>query len=314
VRGTVQSESPAEVVVLVGVTPIKVPTDQIAQVEYSGQPASIQLGETRQSSGQYAEAVAQYKKAAAEAAGKPFVVQDAQYHEADALAEQALVEPEHMKEAKERLAAFIQAHPGGRQIASARATMARLQMHTADFDGAEATVAALAKLPNASERAAILKAKVLARRGDHAGAIAELDKLVSALPDGSTQQREARLAKAESLVGAKKYKDAEALVRQVITAAPAEDFAAQSSAYNTLGDCLRAANRPRDAVLAYLHTDLLFSKDKEEHPRALFQLERLFRQLGNTPRADEFSERLKKGYPRSTWATAPGDQAKPSSS
>ena len=181
-RGTVQSESPAEVVVLVGVTPIKVPTDQIAQIEYSGQPASIQLGETRQSSGQYAEAVAQYKKAAAEAAGKPFIVQDAQFHEADALAEQALVDPEHMKEAKDRLAAFIQAHPSSRYIASARDDLARLQMHTADYAGAEATVAALAKLPNASERAAILKAKILARRGDHAGAVAELDKLIAAAP------------------------------------------------------------------------------------------------------------------------------------
>ncbi len=31
---------------------------------------------------------------------------------------------------------------------------------------------------------------------------------------------------------------------------------------------------------------------------------RLFRQLGNTPRADEFAQRLKQEYPRSTWLTA----------
>ena len=74
------------------------------------------------------------------------------------------------------------------------------------------------------------------------------------------------LAKAESLAGTKKYKEAETLVRQVIQANPAEDAAAQAPAYNTLGDCLRAANRPKEALIAYLHTDLLYSKDKEEHP------------------------------------------------
>ena len=57
----------------------------------------------------------------------------------------------------------------------------------------------------------------------------------------------------------------------MIQAAPAEDVPAQAAAYNTLGDCLRAANRPKDALLAYLHTDLLYSKDKEEHPRALLR-------------------------------------------
>ena len=309
VRGTVQSETPAEVVVLLGATLIKVPTDQIAEIEYSGQPASLQLGETRQANGQYADAVVQYKKAAAEAADKPFIVQDAQFHEADALAEMAMIEPDRMKEAKARFTSFIQAHPSSRHLAAAREGLARLQMQSADYAGAEANVAALAKLPHATERAVVLKAKLLARRGDHAAAIAELDKLIATLPDGSSGQRDARLAKAQSLAGDKKYKDAEALVRQVIAAAPAEDYIAQSSAYNTLGDCLRAADRPRDAVLAYLHTDLLYAKDKQEHPRALFQLERLFRRLGNTARADEFAERLKKEYPRSTWTTAPSDHA-----
>jgi tetratricopeptide (TPR) repeat protein len=206
-----------------------------------------------------------------------------------------------MQEAKDHFAAFIRAHASGRHIAAAREGMARLQMHTEDFGGAEATLAELAKLPRTSERAAVLKARLLARRGDYAGSIAELDKLIASLPDKSVRQREARLAKAESLVGAKKFEEAEALVRDVIAAAPAEDVAAQSAAYNTLGDCLVAAKRHRDAVLAYLHTDLLYAKDKVEHPRALFELSRMFREIGNTVRAEEYAQRLKQEYPRSTW-------------
>jgi tetratricopeptide (TPR) repeat protein len=305
VRGTVQSESPSEVVVAVGNSTINVPTDQIARIEYNGQPAMLQLGETHENGGRFTEAIAQYKKAAADAAGKPFVVQSALFHEASALAELAMVEPDQVKEAKDRFSTFLKTYPASRHAAAAREGLARLLMHTGDFKGAEAAIAELAKLPRAAERAGVLKAKLLARQGDHAGAVAELDKLIASLPDKSARQREALLAKAESLAGEEKYKEAEALVRQIIAAAPAEDVAAQSSAYNTLGDCLRAANRPRDAVLAYLHTDLLYAKDKEEHPRALFQLERLFRQIGQTARADEFAQRLKAEYPRSSWLAAP---------
>ena len=144
---------------------------------------------------------------------------------------------------------------------------ARLQFCTpaTSSAGAEATIAELAKLPKAGERAAVLKTKILARQGKHAEAIAELDRLIASYPKGSERQRDAMLAKAESLAGAKQFKEAETLVRQVIQGNPAEDSTAQAPAYNTLGDCLRAANRPKDALIAYLHTDLLYSKSKEEN-------------------------------------------------
>ncbi len=267
VRGQIQSESPAEVVVKLGSSTATVPTDQIVSIRYDGQPATLQLAESRETAGQLAEAAELYRKAAGEAADKPYVMQTALYREASVLADMALVEPERTKEAKDRLLRFVQAHPSSRHIISAREDLARLQANSNDFAGAEATIAELSKLPKTADRASVLRAKVLAKRGRHDEAVAELDRLIAKFPDRSTGQRRARLAKAESLVGLKKYKEAETLVRQVIAAAPAEDVAAQSAACNTLGDCLRADNRPTEALLAYLRTDLLYGKDKQEHPR-----------------------------------------------
>ncbi len=304
VRGQVQSESPTEVVVALGNSTTSVPTDQIVSIRYDGQPATIQLGETRESAGQLAEAADLFKKAAAEAADRPYVMQMALFREASALADLALVEPDRVKDAKDKLTRFVRTYPKSRHIIPAREDLARLQLGTGDFAGAEATIADLAKLPRAADRAAVLRAKVFARQGRHDDAISELDRLIATFPDRSVGQREARLAKAESLVGLKKFKEAETLVRQVIAAAPAEDVAAQSAACNTLGDCLRADNRPKEALLAYLHTDLLYSKDKQEHPRALFYIEKLFRQLKQDGRADEYGQRLRQEYPRSQWLTA----------
>lgn len=304
VRGTVQSESPAEVVVSLGNSTTKVPTDQIANVEYQGQPASMQLGETRERAGQLAEAAAEFKKAAAEAGNKPFVVQAALFREAKCLADLALTDPGRVKEAVGRLSAFLKAHPNSRHAANAQETLARLQLHAEDHQAASAAVAELAKLPLSADRAAILKARILVARGDHAAADAEINRLIEELPEGSAQRREARLVKVEALVGEKKFNDAESLARQVIAEAPAEDAPAQAPAYNALGDCLLAGNRPKEALLAYLHTDLLYSKDKEEHPRALRQIELLFRRLGQTSRADEYAQRLKQDYPNSPWIGA----------
>lgn len=304
VRGNVQSETPTDVVVTLGASTVTVPTDQIVSIRYDGQSASYQLAETRESAGQLAEAAELYRKAATETASRPFPHQAALFREAKVLSELAMVEPDQLKEARDKLNQFIRLYPGGRHIAAAREALARLQINGGDFAGAEATIAALGKMPRGGERAAVLRTRVLARQGKHAEAIADLDRLIASSPKGSDRQRAARLAKAESLAAMKKYKEAETLVRQVILENPAEDAESQAPAYNTLGDCLRAANRPKDALIAYLHTDMLYSKDKEEHPRALHQISVLFRQLKQDARADEFAQRLKQEYPRSTWNRA----------
>jgi tetratricopeptide (TPR) repeat protein len=309
VRGQVESESPGEVVVKLGANTTTVPTDQVLSIRYDGQTATFQLAESRESAGQLAEAADLFKKAAGETAGKPFPHMAAQAREAEVLADLALVEPARTKEARDKLAQFLRTYPASRHVAALRAALARLQLNAGEFAAAEATIAELARLPRGGERAAVLRTKVLARQGKHAEAITALDRLIAAAPKGSERQRAAMLAKAENLAGMKKFPEAEALVRQVIQANPAEDAAAQAPAYNTLGDCLRAANRPKDALIAYLHTDLLYNKDKEEHPRALRAIEGLFRQLKQDARADEFAQRLKQEYPRSPWTRA-GSEAR----
>jgi tetratricopeptide (TPR) repeat protein len=304
VRGQVQSESPGEVVVKLGAGSQTVPVDQVTSIRYDGQPASLALAESRAAAGQLAEAAELYKKAAAEAAGKPLIAQAAQFHQAKALADLALADPGRAAEAIGLLESFAHSYPTSRHLAAALEGLARLQVQKGEFAQVERTIAELAKLPRCGDRAAVLRARAFARQDDHARAIAELDRLIAGAPDGSARKREARLAKAESLAGQKKFREAEADLRAVIEATPAEDFQAQSAAYNTLGDCLRAAGQPKDALLAYLHTDILYPKDREQHPRALARIAQLWRELKRDDYADEAWQRLKQEYPKSPWLLA----------
>ena len=279
-------------------------TDQIQSIRYDSQSASFTLAEAREASGQLADAADLFKKAATESAGKPFPAQAAQFRQAEVLTELAMAEPDRLKEAKDTLNRFLAAFPSSRHLAAARACQARLLLHAGDFAGAEAAIADLAKLPRGAERAAVLRTRVLGKQGKHGEAITQLDKLIASAPKGSERQRAAQLAKAENLAAMKQFKEAESLLHEVILGNPPEDAAAQAPAYNTLGDCLRAANRPKDALFAYLHTDLLYSKSKEEHPRALHHIAELYRVLKQDGHADEVAQRLKQEYPRSAWASA----------
>jgi tetratricopeptide (TPR) repeat protein len=301
VRGTIQSESPAEVVVRLGANTITVPTDQIVSVRYDGQPPSMALAESNEAGGQLAKAADFYKKAAAESEAKPLIAQAARFKQAEVTADLALADPSRAAEAVTLLEGFIRSFPASRQTVAALESLARLQLQKGDFTQVEKTIGSLAKIPAGADRAAVLRARVSAKKGDHAAAIAELDRLIKAAPAGSVRQREARLARAESLAGLKQFPEAEAEVRAVIKAVPAEDVTAQSAAYNTLGDCLHAAGRPKDALLAFLHTDVLYAKDKEQHPRALAQISKIWRELKRDDRADEVLQKLKQEYPQSPW-------------
>lgn len=299
VRGTVTAETPAEVTVKVGTTEQKVPVAQIASIRYDGRPPSLDTAQSREAAGNFAEAADLYKKAAAESSTRPFIAEDALFSQARVTADLGLTDPAKLDSAVTLLDAFLKAHGNGRHVLPALETLAKLQIQKGSYDAVGATIERLSKIPGSADRAAVLRARVATRQGKHAVALTELDAMISSAPEGSVKRRDAQLAKAESLVAQKKFAEAETLLRAVIAGAPPEDAATQAAAYNTLGDGLRAAGRTKDALYAYLHTDLLYSKDKEQHPKALARIVQIWRDLKRDDRADEALDRLKSEYPKS---------------
>lgn len=304
VRGQVQAESPTVVEVKLGNTVTKVPTNEVASITYDGHPASLDQANDKLAANDLAAAADLFKKAAGEAASRPFIAEDALFNQARAIAELALTDSAKTEEAISLLDAFTRAHKTGRHVASALESLARLQIAQGDFAGVEKTLGQFGQFPKGEDRAAIYKVKVYAKKGQLDQAVAELDKIIAAAPDKSEKKRDALLTRAETLAAQKKFAEAESAVRAVIKDAPAEDAATQAAAYNTLGDCLRAAGKPKEALYAYLHTDVLFGKAKNEHARALSEISQLWRVLKREDRAEEAKERLRQEYPRSTYAAA----------
>jgi tetratricopeptide (TPR) repeat protein len=308
VRGTVVSESSTKVEVKLGNTVTTVPTNEIVSIEYDGDPPSLEQAKTKEATNSFIEAADLYKKAAAEASSKPFIAEDAAFGQVRVTTELAINDPAKVGEAITLLENFSRTYKNGRHIGPALESLAKLQIAKENFSGVEQTLAQLSKLPGGEDRASIFRIKILTRKGNLDQAVTELDKVIATAPEGSRKKRDAQLSKAESLVGLRKFADAESILKTVIKGSAAEDAMTQAAAHNAMGDCLKAAGRPKEALYAYLHTDLLFSKEKDEHARALAQLAQLWRdpQLNRPDRADEALERLKQEYPRSPYLSAAG--------
>jgi hypothetical protein len=56
------------------------------------------------------------------------------------------------------------------------------------------------------------------------------------------------------------------------------------------------------AVLAFLHTDMLFANQPDSHAEALYQLSTLWGKLGEPQRAADAKARLANLYAGSSWA------------
>ena len=304
IRGQITSESPSEVKIKPAAGADQtVPVDQIASVAYDGAGQIYEQAEIKENTGQLAEAAELFKKAAAENTAKKFIAGTAKFRRANILTDVALASPGKSKEATTELESYVQTYPDGRFLGAALESLIRLDLLVGDVDKAQkALVQFKEKVPNSADRVIILEAKILTKTGKFDEAIAGLDKAIDTAK-GTPKAREAKLVKAEALVAQKKYDNALATVQEVIKESPPEAADIQAVAHNTLGDCYRAAGKPKEALMAYLQTDILFDKDKEQHPRALAMIEQIFRELKIDARADEVHDRLKQLYPQSPYLT-----------
>ncbi|WP_169975267.1 tetratricopeptide repeat protein [Tautonia rosea] len=294
IRGKVERETPE----LVRIEGREVPLDQIAEVTYDTPGATFTQAKARENSGDLEQAAELYQQASREV-NNPLLAQDARFRSASALARRAQVDPSKREAAIEALRAITTDLSSSRHYGPALELLSTLQLDARDFDAADRALQELAKLSWASDRAAVLRSQVMVKRGQSEQALQELESLVDRLPEGSIARIRADLARAEALAGLSRFDEAENVVRLVIDEADPEDASTLAPAYNTLGDCLRAAGKPRDALFAYLNTDILYPSQADEHARSLAAIAQLWRVLDRDDRAASVVERLREQYPNS---------------
>ncbi|MBI1325510.1 tetratricopeptide repeat protein [bacterium] len=301
VRGTINAETPREVRIQVGNKPETVPIEEIAEINYAGTPPAFLEARVREKAGDYRGALENYEKAAAASGLKPFVGQLVKFSYAAALAASVSEDESRSDKAIKALQDFVKTYPNGRHTASAYESLLNLVRSGGDDARIDSVIDELAKVPGEQARAKVLKADTLVDQGKAEEALRSIDSVGAQIPADSSLARLAESVRIKSLVGTKKLDEAESKARQLIEAADPADSEALAHAYNALGDCLRASGKPKDALIAYLHTDILFDSVPNEHARALAAITQLWRTLEKPDRAEQTLSKLATAYPRSPW-------------
>jgi tetratricopeptide (TPR) repeat protein len=285
----------------------KVPVEEIRKIYFAGEPADLGTARSALERGRFQDALATLGKIDRDKLDRPELVTEVDYLLMESQARLALAGAAGLSQAIRQAEDFLAQHRSSYRVSSAIELLGDLYLANGQQEEARGQYAKLARAPAPffQVRSAILLGKLLQQSGQHDEAIAEFDRaLAAAKGDAAAEplELEATLLRAISRSATGQVEEAAGTVKQIIAKADPEDAELLAAAYNALGDCYLASNKPKAARDAYLHVDVLFSSADDEHAKALHELSRLWDALGQPQRARETRQRLQEEHPQSRWA------------
>ena len=287
--------------------PVAVPANDVASVEWNDAPALMKLGKGDENNGKFSDALDKFQKAVEELkTGNELVKTDLEFQIARVTARMALTDPDRRDEAVAKLTAFLKAHGDSFRFYEAQQWLGQVLLAKQEFEAARKAFEILAQAPWSDYKlsAQVNLGRVLITENKLDEATKAFDEAIAAATDSPADQArkyEAMVGKANSLIA--QHKDAEALtaLNDVVDHASPQDTSLQAEAYVLQGRCLQAENKTKEAVLAYLHVDVLFPRESAYHAEALYQLSKLWTAVQHPDRAAEAQAKLKGAYPNSEW-------------
>ncbi|TWU00305.1 hypothetical protein Pla108_12540 [Botrimarina colliarenosi] len=286
---------------------IEVPVIQIRAVLFDDEPSQLGQARINTENGGYETALEKLNQAGDDRSAAKGIQQDLAYYRAYCAARLAMGGEGEATQAGRALTEFVRENPDSYHYYAAVEALGDLLVSIGREEQAERTYAQIAKAPSLGlkARSALLIGRSLQSRGEHEDALRRFDALLAAKanePGIAIIQQAAQLAKAESLAATGDLEGGLKLTRDAIRAASAQETAALAAGYNTLGRCYEEADRSKDALFAYLHTDLLFNSDPATHAEALAHLAKLWRSVGKPDEASDAAKRLRRQYAASPQA------------
>jgi tetratricopeptide (TPR) repeat protein len=305
--GKIVEISPTEVVVEVGSIKRKHPVNEIESVTYDAEPNELTQARFAVAAGRYADALALLEKVDPKDITRQAVVADVEFYKGLAAARLALDGSGSIADAGKRFLAFEKEHNTSFHYFEACETLGDMLVAVGNFDRAAPFYDKLAAAPwpELKLRAGVLSGRALVGQKAYDRAIARFDEVLATAAAGKEADRQklaAALGKATALAGAGKTEEAIASVDEIIAKADPEDHQLHARAYNVLGNCYNAAGKKKEALLAFLHVDLLYSRFPQQHAEALANLATLWAQVDKADRAAAAQALLKEKYPTSAWA------------
>ena len=284
-----------------------VPVEQIESIYFAGEPSQVSAARQALKRNEPESALESIKKIDRSSLGRDEIVQEIDYLGVLAQRQLATRGKSSLRTAVQSAEKFLSAHRTSYHISDVIEVLGSAQLASGESEAALVQFRKLAKAPGAyfQARSAILIGTVLQQQGKHDQAVVEFDKALAASKGdaGSRSERQrATLYRAVSQSALGAAEEAAEIIREIISEADRSDSDLLAVAYNALGDCYLENGKQSAARDAFLHVDILFSSESEQHAKALYELTKIWASLGRDERAREAKQRLHEKYPASRWA------------
>jgi TolA-binding protein len=307
VRGLVVEMSPDEVGLQQRGSVRKFPALEIQKISYAEDPRPLREARDDIREGRFRAALEKLKTINTAELRRDFVQQDVQYYTGYCLARVGLATGDNQAAAVTALLGFVRDHRNSYHFYEAAEILGDLAMALGSYENAAKYYGQLEKSAGTEVklRGALLHGRALQAQGKLPDAL----KQFNAVAEDGTNTPEAQRLKTLATVGkvslmakAGKANDALPIIEEIIQKNDPKDRQLFARAYNALGACHQASRRDEDALLAYLHVDILFYGDADAHAEALFHLNKLWGKLGKADRAVQARNTLMTRYPGTVWA------------
>jgi len=322
---SIKTKSGVTLCKVVGASPLKVeieqgaaaerkeiPVNQIDAIFYSDEPTPLKNAKNYILGERYEEALNALARIKTSDVSRKELREDIEFYTALAAAQSAIAGSGKIADAGRLMIAFIKNYPESYHYFQASEIVGDLLVANRSYAQAEEYYAKVAEAPwlDYRMRAGVAVGRALLAQGKNSEALNAFEKvLADERPDAlsQAQRQAAKMGKAAVLVALKKNDEAVKLVESIIQQADPDDSSVMARAYNILGNALRQAGKDKEALLAFLHVDLLYSSVADAHAEALYNLAELWDQLHKTDRAARARQILDQQYKNSPWAQKGGN-------
>jgi tetratricopeptide (TPR) repeat protein len=310
-RGTVTAITRDQVSLDVSGAARQIPTNEVTRIAYGDEPAELNTARNAALQKNYATAAAELKKVDAAKIGRDFGKHDLEFYKALCQAKQAMTEGGDKNAALTAMLNFVKAAPQSYHFYEAAEVLGDLSMAAGKYSDAASryygtTGVAGAPWPDYQMRGNIAVARALIADKQFDPALAKYEAVIASelsTPEATRQKQLAVAGKAVCLAETGKAEEGLALLQDLINKNDPQDVPLFARTYNALGKCYQKLNKPKDAVLAYLHTDVLFYTDADSHAEALYNLSKLWGDVNKQDRAVAARTTLKERYAGTVWAS-----------
>ena len=307
ILGDISETSVNEIQITTSGTIRKVPVNEIRRVSFAGEPGQLKSARAAAQSGQYEQAMGYIEQIVDENRVSALVRQEIEFYRAYVPGQLAILGTGDASASIQQLLSFVKKNRNNFHFYEAARLLGDLSMSLGDFSGASRYYSAYAKAPfdDYKLEGMLLEANSLKASSDLKGAKSKYEQVVKQAGNDADSVRlrtlaEVGIAACSALAG-----DADSSIKTlqtIIQENDASDTELFANAYLAMGTAYAKADKPRDAVLAFLHVDLMFYTERDAHAEALYHLSSLWNEINKPERAVQSRKTLMERYGGTIWA------------